>query len=1230
MNLSAAQPVDLHFPSTLYTLQDTEEGTRPSLVYAPGELEDMALFGEMQLLQDNIDPSWALQDFGYTLGNHQVYPNGRMEGALQPPEYYDLSPPRMDTWEDGLKALEDFDWSVAPDLDGVEVTNEGRTISPENDQAHAVNTQTNDAHFTDPIVETQVPSPKAHQVQADVTAQAEMEALTTDTPFATFARCTKPKIPGDVEQTGTTEIEHALKTLEELKLVENETQHLSEGSWPTEELFSEPTVGLAQDPDVAMVDVATIDQIFQPGTTTRALEPMLPEGLFLHGLEPHAADGASSHSSNSIISARHEPPEPEAEAEQYVDVPMLDVKTMDKSLRAGNATPASDAGPWEDLTMYESNTTPHSSERIEKPEFAQEPETKGQTEVQKIEEVKTVDVDGEPSLVPPAATTPTSTSMTREDVPMVGPILPHLEEATGVSSEFMAPTNIDRTEDTDTDVGYDDQHFPPLEAASHAAEVDVTLSPAMVEEVEVSLTEPTLTNLPQSVLDSDYDASLDFTMPQAQAATEEQIQESFDSLINTQSLKSQLQEATANDAADGLADLCLPGYHGTRKMSRDSFEPTQSHKSERVLPSLENSFGSPSFQENPPAEEHVQEGAGLKRAKPTKIESSSDNEADAPAKKRHKNANAHTVTNEEDQDPNAHKDIDSKLPAAKPRRRSAKKSAEETGKPKPAEIYFEEETRPSDNRSTELNREDEATEEPMNAYDEDMQEHHTDAEETPTPTVPAPSRQREKNKVSNRELEALGSTLTPGMHLGLQYQSSHALSRPRTRTATPTFKKPMPDKMMMLDVDGPSEQESVSTVSKRRKTTAASRNKTSAPNPMATSRAEATPQPRTGRSQRSKAQLNAVTNGEDDQDLFPAPIFDTSSATAAAASPLVHIKIISQQTKSSKKATSNERNQLSLHDLGYGKRHTRGDTNYEESLSGSASATPSIIADDEADKAQPSSEQDANDDEDYSEPSTPIPQPKKGKKSSNLSLLKSATTSRAGTPTSSAAKGASSAPAKNIYGFSPRKTRSGTTATTPPAAGKRMMPVSSGSAPKSRRKVMGKAKNKQEDAEIETPAPKPRGRLRKTATIEEIDGNVKEKEPERRSLPRASTVAPESKAEPSTATTSKNNKASLTHKETSTPKEPERRSTRASTTAPDTAQAVPSTASKPTKPEPKAPERRSTRASTAAPQAVKTEPQEPERRSTGRSSAIELEVEAEKGKEKEKEVNIGRRLRSGD
>jgi hypothetical protein len=97
-------------PYSIYAAEDISGRELPSLCYTAEELGDTLLFAKLGSLQTM--GLWDLEELGYTYDALIVRHDGKIEGAQQLPDYYAYSPDRTHTWEDGLQAIEDHDWSA--------------------------------------------------------------------------------------------------------------------------------------------------------------------------------------------------------------------------------------------------------------------------------------------------------------------------------------------------------------------------------------------------------------------------------------------------------------------------------------------------------------------------------------------------------------------------------------------------------------------------------------------------------------------------------------------------------------------------------------------------------------------------------------------------------------------------------------------------------------------------------------------------------------------------------------------------------------------------------------------------------------------------------------------------------------------------------------------------------------------------------------------------------------
>jgi hypothetical protein len=103
-----------------YTPEKIQDETLPFLVYAQGSAGDAPLFIELfSDVKPVFNASSSDMDMpSYIYGAPIVRYDGRMEGAQQPPEYYAYSPDRSNTWEEGLQAIDDFDWVLTDEQHG--------------------------------------------------------------------------------------------------------------------------------------------------------------------------------------------------------------------------------------------------------------------------------------------------------------------------------------------------------------------------------------------------------------------------------------------------------------------------------------------------------------------------------------------------------------------------------------------------------------------------------------------------------------------------------------------------------------------------------------------------------------------------------------------------------------------------------------------------------------------------------------------------------------------------------------------------------------------------------------------------------------------------------------------------------------------------------------------------------------------------------------------------------
>jgi hypothetical protein len=299
----------------------------------------------------------------------------------------------------------------------------------------------------------------------------------------------------------------------------------------------------------------------------------------------------------------------------------------------------------------------------------------------------------------------------------------------------------------------------------------------------------------------------------------------------------------------------------------------------------------------------------------------------------------------------------------------------------------------------------------------DMQEHLSDAQDSSSelseepPLVPdrAP-----KNHVSNRELASLGSSLTPGMHLGRHLYDDLMPARVRKST------QKMSDITDGSSLVGEDDESEIPPSSKRKRTAPATSNRTAAPR-----KGKVEPP---AKKARSRAAVGVKTEkryrtGADASDEDEYEVNDTSHATKAH-TPLPK-EAASQKAR--QPTTRKNRNTPSAktpaptpssRPTAYTKRQTRGDTKRAPYRSASPATSPAAQADTAQIKTRVKHDADGGSIEPA--PTAPAPTPKSTKKTpARSALLKNIST-----PSSSLMRGGSGTPAKNKFGFSPRKTRS--------------------------------------------------------------------------------------------------------------------------------------------------------------------------------------------------------------
>lgn len=242
--------LDLSLPTTIYTPQDTQENAGPSLPFASGELGDLSLFPKMPPFQTG---DWSLETFGGVYDGPHVHEDGHMDNAMHPPEYYVYSPPRDDTWEDGLQVIEYFDWSVPEEVEDVRRTPEVSETVP---ASRAVSEAVEDIRKAPEVAET-VSISHAERTQANTP-----EGHSTDRPEEQQA--THPQLQRLADEYARDAIV-ATPHLLEHPGVPLEVGHVEEE--PTlQDTFTEPEANPAATPeqessqDIDIVDAEALDQ----------------------------------------------------------------------------------------------------------------------------------------------------------------------------------------------------------------------------------------------------------------------------------------------------------------------------------------------------------------------------------------------------------------------------------------------------------------------------------------------------------------------------------------------------------------------------------------------------------------------------------------------------------------------------------------------------------------------------------------------------------------------------------------------------------------------------------------------------------------------------------------------------------------------------------------------------------------------------------------------------------
>ncbi|KAF2029606.1 hypothetical protein EK21DRAFT_112817 [Setomelanomma holmii] len=395
--------------------------------------------------------------------------------------------------------------------------------------------------------------------------------------------------------------------------------------------------------------------------------------------------------------------------------------------------------------------------------------------------------------------------------------------------------------------------------------------------------------------------------------------------------------------------------------------------------------------QNEDAAEDLAADVTLKRSKSTTSQSSSDTGKEAPPRKKPRNTSPSPSSDNLPDEPEPIIE-DSKLATllpAEPKRLTSRKSPKEskTTISKEDEILFEEDVRPAENEPAAFHRTKDIVPTPVQEDDFDMQEHFTDATNTPTANTPIAgsqtptsvastwSQRNPKYNVSHRELTALLSNLTPGMHFGLHLRSDSRPVRAKKSVDTPPQSSQVGDSFLIDEgMDYELEEEEDQPTPKKKRTTTGNTVKSkktpsSDVKKLRTTASNGRDAPKaalgvkTEQKRRTYTQPQDVEGGEEEEpDLFPAPMIEKS----------VHEKTPTQ-----------------------------------------AIPSPTLA------KTEDGSE------DELAEPSTPKPKRKATSTSTRSNLLKTATkgsNSRASTPALSVTSTGRPTP-KNKFGFSPRAAR---------------------------------------------------------------------------------------------------------------------------------------------------------------------------------------------------------------
>ncbi|KAH7093454.1 hypothetical protein FB567DRAFT_587886 [Paraphoma chrysanthemicola] len=444
---------------------------------------------------------------------------------------------------------------------------------------------------------------------------------------------------------------------------------------------------------------------------------------------------------------------------------------------------------------------------------------------------------------------------------------------------------------------------------------------------------------------------------------------------------------------------------------------------------------------------------GRKRNKATSGNQSSDTETEAHTKKKARTRSPTPSDNAKQikDEPNHEAEASAPAPIPRTRKSTSRKSVKESPEEVPAiqdQIMFTEPLQPSEGAIATLDNAKGVIHQPPTDSDHDMQEHLTDATNSPTQASLSLSQSQRASRhlVSNRELQALGSTLMPGMHLGLHLRAESRPARTKRSVDTPVQSANEGNgKAFLIDegMDEESEEEVKKTRKKKKRPSAAAGRKTPAKKSkketIGGGRASSAAVGMKGEQRRlineDEEEKEMEEEDADIHDLFPAPKIDTNTEQNAPSNATPHIpKSIPRrapapstkkpaprapQIKPNNEPTyadddSNDTDELAPSPQHPSRQRKRADDADEEyidpyptqpTLPSAPSSTLAVASTQKSKKTKPT-------------PRTsqvkPIPPPRS--KSPMVAIA---------VKQSPVAKAASSPLVKNKFGFSPRKTRAG-------------------------------------------------------------------------------------------------------------------------------------------------------------------------------------------------------------